>query len=1696
MLFTCPRTGKEVKIPVDVMGRSFECPSCGQMHLAPVPQTPRTEAPGNDEAGVFGAQPAGSPGQEDGGIQSAPAAEVESPTREAAAPESEAAPQPPSPVEPPAEAPTETATEAPPVTPTEKAIDTPAETPAEASTEKAIDAPAEALAEALPEAPAETPPQPPAEASAEAPAEAPPGSRDDGPPAPPQESASDAPPPSPDVDADIRAESSRGSVPVPALAPAPEAPLSPLAPPPETSAAVAEEEAAPQDEHEDSVPTPAAGFATPEPQAPAPPPAPSRRTGRLVALTVILAAVGAGGYFGWVQVQRSRARRDFMHARRAVFARLAEQDFAGAAETALRAEAIMARNPGAFPEPQAGLAANVMARAKRALEVITLARDAAGRSGSTLDAKLAELDRLTSEAAASKYGFLELAVADLRTQCVLDEAARIAGAETGDAAGIDRAILKLNALKRRVESEEDAVRFDEAVAKFLSREKERALVAARAGAKEAVWLFADGKADAALKRAAKVEADVAELPREIGGGAFLEYLADTTNVAQAKAGESSERLGVAEGNAAAAAQLFTLRAILREATDVCETGASDIKAAREKLGELRDEALEVKGPSSEAPSLAGDAVRALDQEVGRIRSAYGEAHRADEEDGGAFLKASIIRIAMSSPRVRFRAKGIEQKPGRFRAEFRLDGVPAALHAGKDTHGGSALITVDGYTFIIPWEHFMYRSVFLAGALARRMRAAGVEPVPSGHWEMVEGPSSPVALRWENRARARCVVEGEVGQARAEAGADRGAIDEFTKAARELRASIKADESIQSDLRQALDATLAATFGETDPRDWLDPAFCRRIVAEGYLERNIPELAQTHRDILTRYRSAYQKLAAGYPVLSITRRDGRTLTAFGSLEDELSPHEPGVYERQTYSWRVASAGGKETLFAVPLPDRNAHPLYVAATFEGDHESQPASAEPVRLEMLHALAGSLASKKPGASTPDGSQPGTWELEFDQERWDETLDADSGLFRNETYGTPGWALPPHVPVLDSAGTPKAILTRRGLLASPDFGAIADAEARRAAEAKYLDECAEKLKTPGELNFLFKYFTRYVLDSPVASKPNVLGSHIAMGETHQTAEQFLERKIGGYFVGDCDDVAEFFQVITRRQDKLSHVFSLPRHAACGYVEEREPKKGEDFEFIFLQTGPPRIFKAPTLDEVVEKGVMAFSEDEDQSFTVASVAFLFRFANEQTRTPYVLSDRIIVDKEYAKIMIRVQSYWHYHYYATAFRTMEALLEKDKDISNFTELAGLYRFVGLYEKSVEMSRAGLAAMKRSDEKIRQKELLDIATMHRMAGDDLEVRKVLLKIMEQTAADIKARNFRQVFRLMPIRFMGAGLYAMIGDPLAGFRLVQMDIRFSQRGYGKIIDPLRRSLVGLYVSFCQKQRREGKLSEEEESVRGFLSQLLLEDFSKDLFEEDDGFNSFLRNYTQIGSFAVATVGREKAREMLLADGPYPDGKRKHAERGAEITPDDWEWFRICPPLYMQLAGELANPPSGPHRWLPASRAKEMQPYDPALAIRLIEAMLRGAEAGRKLGSMNAMEGLLLRGRMLRVILRSDLEGFDRLLAEVKSKDWDRHFEDASSGFGDLMGLLRLEDVPAWMDVFHKYVPGKQHYFRIAYWALDDGYLDHGLAAAECAVKFFPEETAMAGELLYMRDLVKQLKVLAAERAKRQAPGGVTE
>ena len=97
----------------------------------------------------------------------------------------------------------------------------------------------------------------------------------------------------------------------------------------------------------------------------------------------------------------------------------------------------------------------------------------------------------------------------------------------------------------------------------------------------------------------------------------------------------------------AAAQLFTLRAVIREATDIVETGASDRSAALKKLGRLQEEALEVKGPNAEAPGQAAGIISIFEQEVRGIAGRHRRAYFSSEEDGGAFLETSMISSAMA-----------------------------------------------------------------------------------------------------------------------------------------------------------------------------------------------------------------------------------------------------------------------------------------------------------------------------------------------------------------------------------------------------------------------------------------------------------------------------------------------------------------------------------------------------------------------------------------------------------------------------------------------------------------------------------------------------------------------------------------------------------------------------------------------------------------------------------------------------------------------------------------------------------------------------------------------------------------------------------------------------------------------------------------------------------------------------------------
>src|SRR3982751_1613203 len=65
-----------------------------------------------------------------------------------------------------------------------------------------------------------------------------------------------------------------------------------------------------------------------------------------------------------------------------------------------------------------------------------------------------------------------------------------------------------------------------------------------------------------------------------------------------------------------------------------------------------------------------------------------------------------------------------------------------------------------------------------------------------------------------------------------------------------------------------------------------------------------------------------------------------------------------------------------------------------------------------------------------------------------------------------------------------------------------------------------------------------------------------------------------------------------------------------------------------------------------------AYDDDKTMRFDPKSLGYLFRFNGEPTRTPYYLSSRMYIDRDYGEAMEKVQSYWHFHLYALGIKTM------------------------------------------------------------------------------------------------------------------------------------------------------------------------------------------------------------------------------------------------------------------------------------------------------------------------------------------------------------------------------------------------------------------------------------------------------------
>ncbi|MDR2391931.1 MAG: hypothetical protein LBE84_09680 [Planctomycetota bacterium] len=1138
-----------------------------------------------------------------------------------------------------------------------------------------------------------------------------------------------------------------------------------------------------------------------------------------------------------------------------------------------------------------------------------------------------------------------------------------------------------------------------------------------------------------------------------------------------------------EGDRAALEQLSNLSRLIARATARARSALSRPEESDPELDGLRRQAEAWDRPH---PALAGAAAERILAAAGEAEDLYDLRSRLFDRlqaDLRRERRSAAVRLAWSMLRIGFADPDVEMEPASFRQEarqvamrFRFRGLPVFMEMKEGDFEQVVRAEVAGYAFSAGWSPLFHKPVSWMADLAGAMRQAGI-PAGIGVWDILEGPGAPLALlhpvpaasdaaaaSLSPAAERQAFFAGKLCRVEEFPRSDNAGeeFDAFIQAARRLHGGVMGDESITRELRQALKPVLMGAYERPDPRDYFDSQFCRRLLEANYVENFVKNLTAERRDELSAYRIALGRLEAGRDAFAIDLNQGERVVAVERLDLDLGgdsrsgdkdPETGEILPRYVWRWEKE----EKTVFYSPLPSRFVYAFMLAEQYDGKCAARPPG-RPAATEVWHAEKGKVASYAAGADRAEG----------DPELWNQAIASDLSGRADPAMGPPGWNFPLHVVVRDDQGDPLALATLSGVVRSPDFSALDDAGDRRRAEDAWMVSAARTLAEPGELGLIFHQFFRYCSDSPLPELPNLIGSHFGLSDTHQTVYQTLERRWVGRLIGDCDDLAEFFQILTRLQGKLSHVMQLPSHAACGYVDKPGP---DQYRFVVLQTGPVVQFNADSLNDVVEAAYRSFDRDDGLShMTTDAVPLLLRFANEETRTPFVLSARIYEDAEYADAMIRVQSYWHEHVYSAAIREMEAMLETDQEIGNIKELGSLYERVGEYGKSARLREMEL-------EKVRgnpQAELSTLLELAELGVQEKNREKALAALaeMESLMRDmIRRDDAQEFFRAMTFRSLWAMHLARLGQASRAWNLVQYDAGMTKRQLGRLPDPVIRTMVTIYENM--RRPSGGTASVSDEAAAQEIRRELDEAFGRGYFKKDDSYNAVIaRNYF-LGRYAVAALGRKEGLERLASDGPYPDSPRDHAKRGRGIDDGDWEWFRITPQLYLALGLEMLDRDDFPEL------------YDPAGAKIMLERVGRAARRGTGLGSDVSGGDDVVKAEITLAFLNRDIDAFRRNMAVVKEKNYASLYDDAALTFGLQCGLIPTDGFPDWIKAFREFFPGEQHYFKVVYRAIDKENYDHALMMAEATPGFFPGEQLLREEAEFVRKLIPVLKRQKPER-----------
>lgn len=1138
-------------------------------------------------------------------------------------------------------------------------------------------------------------------------------------------------------------------------------------------------------------------------------------------------------------------------------------------------------------------------------------------------------------------------------------------------------------------------------------------------------------------------------------------------------------------------QLNALGGHVREAETLAATALSYQKFNYDRFHELIETSLGLDSPQPELATAAEELIESARETAGdlidmreQLFEKYGSEARMGGVKAGTRAAWSLLRIASGSPEARVSPGALKIRSDRAELSLVYGDVPMYFQMLEDDIDEQVAAAANGYTFVAGWALLLQKPVAWMVMLARDMKAAGVDAEAYPDWEVMEGPGAPIAFAHadgadDDAALVKAFFQGQLLDVDALPVPQdmEDLVADFLAAAEKLHDGIMGDASIPQRLRQALKPILMGTYQPVDPRDYFDSAFCRRLIEADYLETFIENLSPDRLEELAVYRRTLDKVEAGHDVFAMRLNDGQRLVAVARAEAAF----PADAERRTndrdtetgetiprFDWR--REGSEDTVFFSPLPARYLYAFSLAEHYPRRHAARPAGI-PEATEVWHTALGRIMSYRNGDARAEG----------DKSLWRAAVELDTRGGRTTPMGPPGWNFPPHVLYRDDQGDPVLLATPNGVLASPDFSGMTDAAERRKAEEAWLDDAARILPTPGDLGLIWHHFFRYCSDSPLPDMPNLIGSHYGLSDTHQTVYETLERRWVGRLIGDCDDLAEFYQVITARQGKLSHVMQLPSHAAAGYAE---PDGRGNYRFVVLQTGPVLQFTAATLNQVVEKAYRSFDTTGGEThLTAAAVPLLLRFADEDTRTPFVLSARIYGDREYAEAMIRVQEYWHKYVFSAAIREMEEMLETDREPGSIKELGSLYERVGQYEKSAVLRREELEAAG-NDGQARISALLDIAQLHIQDKNKPAALEALYELEKFMREILDSGDEEEYFRAMSFRAYWAMLLSRLDEPEKAWGLIHHDVATAKARAGRIPEPILRTLVVMYDRMSRKRDVGDSLS----VISGLASSLgwptamsavgsEIEEAFSYFFKDDDAYTAIISRYALLGRYAVAKVGRPEGLALLRRDGPYPDGPKTQTERGEGVAEEDWEWFRIVPRVYLTYGGEMMDPDEEPEL------------YDLEGAKAMLELIPRAVAKGTGLGSDIAGSEDLIKGELMLSFVNNDLDAFKQAMSVVRSRNYASLYDDAAVVFGSNCGLVPPAEFAAWIEAFHTFFPGSQHYFKVVYRAIDKENFAHAVMLARATAGFFPEDKLLVEEADYVEALVPELRERVEKRKAEQ-------